>query len=168
MNILAIPIYYQDFAYLIYPHTPRYPTTTAEYIALRPSTDPAVTARNQTIAKDALTWGWHVYNVDIASPKMQNWWAQYEAAAKKESWDNDIWRIWQREHGVRIAEERAKSAGGGKKGDAREKSSSKKHLVIHGMKKLGRRIQNPRQAAELELRQREERKKGTARGGTKD
>jgi hypothetical protein len=153
MIILAIPTYYQVFAWLSYSHAPRYPTTTAEYIALPPSTDPSITSRNDIIVKDAVAWGWHVYNTDLTSPKMKKWWAQYEAAAKRESWDDDIWRIWQREHSVRIAEEAAKRKSGGKERE------NKMDAVIRGMKRIGQRTKNARHAAELQLRQMEDRKR---------
>ncbi|KAF5847367.1 hypothetical protein GGP41_000080 [Bipolaris sorokiniana] len=93
MIILAISIYYQMSGWLSYPYTPRYHNTTTEYIALPPSNDPSIAARNDAIAKDATAWGWHIYNVDVTSPRMTKWWAQYETAAKSESWDDDIWRI---------------------------------------------------------------------------
>lgn len=153
MIIHAIPIYYQESTYLSYPHTPRHPTTTAEYIALPPSTDPYISARNITIAKDVIAWGWKIYDVDETSLKMKNWWAQYEAAAKEEPWDDDIWRIWQREHGIRIAGKHAENVD-----DAKE-SPSRIRFVVRGMKKVGKWAQKSRDAAELGLRQYEERKK---------
>ncbi|USP78743.1 hypothetical protein yc1106_06017 [Curvularia clavata] len=153
MIILAIPIYYQEPAYLSYPHSPHYPTTTAEYIALPPSNDPYITARNQAIAKDAVAWGWRVYDVDETSPKMKNWWAQYKAVAKRESWDEDIWHIWQREHGVRIARKHAKDI------DDSKGTSRKMHAAVRGIRKLGQWAQKSRDAAESELRQYEERRK---------
>ncbi|KAJ5030135.1 hypothetical protein PSV08DRAFT_347800 [Bipolaris maydis] len=107
MTILVIPFYYQKSDWLSYPYAPRYCTTTAEYIALPPSTNPIITTRNDAIAKDATAW------------------------AKRESWDDDIWRVWQREHGVRITEEDAK-----KKATDNE-SESKMDAVIRGVKKIG-------------------------------
>ncbi|EMD86181.1 hypothetical protein COCC4DRAFT_59606 [Bipolaris maydis ATCC 48331] len=119
MTILVIPFYYQKSDWLSYPYAPRYCTTTAEYIALPPSTNPIITTRNDAIAKDATAWGWHIYNVDVTSPKMK----------KNAGLGTKLQQS--REHGVRITEEDAK-----KKATDNE-SESKMDAVIRGVKKIG-------------------------------
>lgn len=85
---------------------------------------------------------------------MKRWWAQYKVAPKRESWDDDIWHIWQREHGIGITREHANDVDDGK-----ETSKKKMRAAVHGIKKLGQWAQKSRDAAESELRQYEERKR---------
>ncbi|KNG51723.1 hypothetical protein TW65_01120 [Stemphylium lycopersici] len=168
--ILAIPLYYQTRSYPTYP-SPPLPTTTAKYIALPPSSDPSIATRNHVIAKDTIAWGWRVHDMDPALPKNAKWLAKYSEAADKASWDDDIWLIWQREHGIRIAEADAKRKGGRRRGSRgvgvgeeavaeEENDTGKLGGVAHGVKRLGewaRKHSEP--AIERELRELEERKK---------
>ncbi|KAI4938223.1 hypothetical protein J4E85_000662 [Alternaria conjuncta] len=98
--ILKIPPYYRSTSYVL--HYNRHPTTTAQYILLTPASSETLTTRNAAIAKDCVAWGWRLYNTDRSLPKMEKWFAKYEKLAKKNTWDDDIWVIWQREHGLRI------------------------------------------------------------------
>lgn len=105
--ILAIPSYYRADSYVFVPKGDERPTTTARYIVLTPASSEILTTRNAAIAKDVAEWGWHVYNTDPSTPKMKKWFKKYDKAVKKSTWDDDIWRIWQREHGFRISEKHA-------------------------------------------------------------
>ncbi|KAG9194433.1 hypothetical protein G6011_04468 [Alternaria panax] len=62
---------------------------------------------------------------------MEKWFKKYYKAAKKNTWDDDIWGIWQREHGLKIADEAAKR----KEREAGEKG--RKEKLVHGFKKAG-------------------------------
>lgn len=62
---------------------------------------------------------------------MKKWFKKYDKAAKKNTWDKDIWRIWQREHGLKI---------GWADMERKEKEASekgKKGRFVHGVKKAG-------------------------------
>ncbi|KAI4714249.1 hypothetical protein J4E89_001699 [Alternaria sp. Ai002NY15] len=127
--ILKIPPYYRTTSYVL--HYNRHPTTTAQYILLTPASTETLTTRNAAIAKDCAAWGWRLYNTDRSLPKMEKWFAKYEKLAKKDTWDDDIWVIWQREHGLRINGEDEK-----KKAEA-EAANGKSRLesVVRGVKK---------------------------------
>ena len=162
--ILAIPFYYQRRSYPTYP-SPPLPTTTAKHIALPCPSDPVIAARNHVIAKDAIAWGWRVHNIDPALPKNAKWLAKYTEAAEKEPWDDDIWLIWQREHGFRIAEADARRKGGRKSSIGKEAVAEEENdmgrfdLVRNGMKKVGEWVKKHTELAiEKELRELEERK----------
>lgn len=131
VTIVAISSYYRTSSCVFVYNDNDRPTTTAQYVVLTPASSETLTTRNAAIAKDVTAWGWHVYNTDPSLPNMEKWFKKYEAAAKKNTWDEDIWRIWQREHGVRIAEEEAKlkAVVAGEKG--------KVGAVLHSAKKAG-------------------------------
>ncbi|KAH6882206.1 hypothetical protein BKA58DRAFT_15525 [Alternaria rosae] len=101
--VVKIPSYYRTSSYVM--HYNKHPTTTAQYIILTPASSEDLTTRNAAIAKDVASWGWRIYNTERSLPKMENWFTRYEKIAKKSTWDDDIWVIWQREHGLRIAAE---------------------------------------------------------------
>jgi hypothetical protein len=152
--IIAIPSFYQT---KFYPFTPSsdHPTTTARYIALLPTCSPIQQDRDYAIAKDAVAWGWHVYDTDPALPAMKSWWKTYEDTVQKKSctWDDDLWRIWQREHGVRILQKDLQVKAGKGEGEG---------LMLGGLKKAGRRIKRGmvgREAVEFDLRQLEDKKR---------
>jgi hypothetical protein len=155
--IIAIPLFYQASSYA-FPLSSDHPTTTARYIALLPTSDPILQDRDYAIAKDAVAWGWKVYDTDPELPKMKAWWKTYTNTVSKKSctWDDDLWRIWQREHGVRILGKDLKLKG--KAGG----SVSAMQMALGGLKKAGLRIKRSvigREAVEWELRQLEERKR---------
>ncbi|KAI2475638.1 hypothetical protein Ptr902_12963 [Pyrenophora tritici-repentis] len=100
--IVAIPSYYLTSSYAFTPSPKTHPTTSTRYIALGPTASSSLATRNHKIAKDVLTWGWLVYSADTSLPGNAAWFAKYQAAAKDKGWEEDLWRIWQSEHGVRI------------------------------------------------------------------
>jgi hypothetical protein len=122
--MVAIPSYYRTDSYVFIYKDPRNerPTTTARYIVLTPASTETLTTRNTAIAKDVAAWGWRVYNTDPSAPNMKKWFKKYEAAAKKNTWDDDIWSIWQREHGLKVS--------------ARD-ADRKKAELVHGAKRVG-------------------------------
>jgi len=64
---------------------------------------------------------------------MEKWFTKYEKLAKKNTWDDDIWVIWQREHGLRINGENEK-----KKAEAAAAAAAGKSRlgsVVRGVKK---------------------------------
>lgn len=62
---------------------------------------------------------------------MEKWFAKYEKLARKNTWDDDIWVIWQREHGLRINGEDEK-----KKAEAAAAAGkSRLGSVVRGVKK---------------------------------
>ncbi|CAN9160406.1 unnamed protein product [Alternaria alternata] len=133
VTIVAIPTYYQTESHVfIYPKSrDERPTTTARYIVLTPASTETLTTRNAAIAKDVTDWGWRVFNTDPSAPNMKKWFKKYDKAAKKNTWDKDIWRIWQREHGLKI---------GWADMERKEKEASekgKKGRFVHGVKKAG-------------------------------
>jgi predicted nuclease with RNAse H fold len=133
ITIVAIPSYYRTDSYVfIYKDSQNErPTTTTRYIVLTPASTETLTIRNTAIAKDVAAWGWHIYNTHPSAANMEIWFEKYEAAAKKNTWNEDIWRIWQREHGVRIAEADARRKG------KEESDKGKMAGVKHGVKKAG-------------------------------
>jgi hypothetical protein len=126
--IVAIPRYYRSPSYVT--QCEKRPTTTARYIVLTPASSETLTTRNAAIAKDVEAWGWRIYNTNRSLPKMERWFTKYEKAAKKSNWQDDIWKIWQREHGVKIAEEdiKRKAVAAG--------DTSKVGAVLHSMKSV--------------------------------
>ncbi|KAF1944376.1 hypothetical protein EJ02DRAFT_481926 [Clathrospora elynae] len=160
--ILSIPLFYQASSYP-FRTSSSHPTTTARYIALllpSTSTSPnqALTDRNSTIAKDAIAWGWKVYSADPTLPRMLSWWAKYSNEAQKSNWDNDIWRIWQREHGVRILERGLRIKGEREGGQG---SMSTKEKAAKRARKVGdwvKRTTHVMGSTEFELRQLEDAK----------
>jgi hypothetical protein len=157
--IISIPLYYQSSSF---PPSPDHLTTTARYIALLPTSSPILQDRDYAIAKDAVAWGWKVYDTDPEHPKMRDWWKKYNDTVGKKSctWEDDLWRIWQREHGVRILEKDLRLKG---KGEGHGKGGGNAMQTALGkLKKAGLRIRRGlvgREAVEYELRQLEERKR---------
>ncbi|KAF1846834.1 uncharacterized protein K460DRAFT_256548, partial [Cucurbitaria berberidis CBS 394.84] len=100
--IIRIPLFYQSSSYP-FPTSSDFPTTTATYIALASGPPDA-----QAIFNDCKAWGWKVEHRHLNSPKANEWWEAYNKSAIKKQWNEDLWRIWQREHGVRILQEDAK------------------------------------------------------------
>ncbi|EUC45446.1 hypothetical protein COCMIDRAFT_95518 [Bipolaris oryzae ATCC 44560] len=166
MIILQIPIFYQKWVWRKCPCHPRYHKTTAKYVAMPPSTDPVIAARNEAIIKDWRAWRWNVYNIDMTASSMKKWWSQYEKESKRESWQDDLWRIWQEEHGFRIlveeAEKEAKEEAKRNAANDESESEIKMDAVIRGVKKIGQWARHSSQAtaeAEAEMRQAEDRKR---------
>jgi hypothetical protein len=165
--IIAIPLYYQTSSYA-FPPPSDHPTTTARYIALRSTSDPILQDRDYAIAKDAVAWGWKVYDTDPSEPKMRDWWERYEATTRKNTctWDDDLWRIWQREHCVRILEKNAELKGKGEGSGGVSAMQS----ALGKLKKVGRKVKRSvarREAVEYELRQVEGRKREKRRQAAK-
>ncbi|KAL1798486.1 hypothetical protein ACET3X_002523 [Alternaria dauci] len=133
VTIVAIPTYYQAYSYVfLYARSPDvHPTTTTRYIVLIPASTEALTTRNAAIAKDVAAWGWRVYITDPSAPNMKKWLKKYYKAVSTQTWDDDIWRIWQREHGLKIAWADMQR----KDKEASEKG--KKGKFVHGVKKAG-------------------------------
>ena len=151
--IIAVPLFYQTSSYA-FPLSSDHPTTTARYIALLPTSDPILQDRAYAIARDAVAWGWKVYETDPEAPKMKGWWKTYTDTINKKTctWNDDLWRIWQREHGVRILMKDLKMKG---------KGEGAMQMALGGLKKAGFRIKRGvvgREAVEWDLRQLEERK----------
>ncbi|EUC31324.1 hypothetical protein COCCADRAFT_27940 [Bipolaris zeicola 26-R-13] len=88
---------------------------------------------------------------------VMRWWAEYEPAAKRDSWDDDIWRIWQEEHGVRIAMKEAEEEAE-KKAVERE-GESKTDAMKRRVDKIGPWATNSKEAADAEMRQAEDKKR---------
>ncbi|CAE7199494.1 hypothetical protein PTTW11_08470 [Pyrenophora teres f. teres] len=146
--IIAIPSYYLKTSYSSSPSPKTHPTTTTRYIVLAPTPCPTTATRNYTIAKDVLTWGWLVYSADISLPGNNAWFTKYQAAAQNTTWEEDLWRIWQREHFVRIL--------------AREEGRTGESGLLGMVRSLGgwvKRELDGRGAREGELREWEERRR---------
>ena len=159
--LLSIPLYYRSSSYPIHkPHI----TTTAEYIALPHSNDTYIQDNNKAIAKDAAEWGWLIYDIDVTLPTMHKWWEAYLAKKRVSTWDDDLWRIWQREHAVKLAEKEEKSRENAEKeGHEAQEPTGKMGVVKNGVKKWAKR--RSRNATDERLRRHEEnmsalRKKG--------
>ncbi|KAF1829435.1 hypothetical protein BDW02DRAFT_602540 [Decorospora gaudefroyi] len=160
VHIIEIPPYYQTKYYSTPPNPTIHPTTTAHYIAL----DPTPSARNLTITSDALSWGWRVYELDPTLPRMAKWWQKYDARAANSGnvWQDDLWRIWQREHGVRILEQQARRSE--IDGGAAEDGAWNKALQgVLGAGKWVRRMVGARERTECELRAWEEERRKARR-----
>jgi hypothetical protein len=128
--IVAIPSYYRSSSYVFVPPE-KHPTTTARYIILTPASSEILTTRNTTILKDVRAWGWNVYSTKRSLPNMEKWFTKYEKLAKKNNWDDDIWKIWQREHGLKIAENDSQRK--------RDEIASKDKIgsVVYSVKRVG-------------------------------
>ncbi|KAF2829319.1 hypothetical protein CC86DRAFT_403959 [Ophiobolus disseminans] len=92
--IIHIPRHYQSRTHLM----PALYTTTATSVAVSTSS-----ALARAIYADALEWGWNVERPDVDAWETENgMWEKYCEGAKRRRWFDDIFRIWQREHGHRI------------------------------------------------------------------
>jgi hypothetical protein len=148
--IVKIPLFYRTTAY---PSSTNHPTTTARYVVLPTNSDSKAKTQNSAIFQDALGWGWRVYDVDRTDSKMKTWFEKYDTAARTSTWDDDIWRIWQREHGVRILEKDMAL-----KGDS-ERNLSAMQLALRNMGSWVQRHTSCRDGLEWDLRQLEDRKR---------
>ncbi|CAO2654644.1 Nn.00g113770.m01.CDS01 [Neocucurbitaria sp. VM-36] len=147
--IIHIPLFYQS-SYYPFPTTSNLPTTTATSIAI-----PCNSPEAQAIFNDCKSWGWNVEHTHLDTLARKEWWANYVKKRRNKRWEDDVWRIWQREHGVRILKRDEELKG------EQGQSMSGVQRAVSEVKKVGRWVRRNtvvRESTEAELRGLEEAK----------